>query len=55
MEVQDARLRIGLPLSFIFAEFFGGSLDMYSIEGSADAVLRIPKLGTTTEPNMKQI
>ncbi|EGG03547.1 uncharacterized protein MELLADRAFT_78543 [Melampsora larici-populina 98AG31] len=54
-DVQDARLRIGLPLSSIFAEFFGGSLHMYSIEGSSDAVLCIPKLGTTTEPNMKQI
>ncbi|KAG0146578.1 hypothetical protein CROQUDRAFT_657226 [Cronartium quercuum f. sp. fusiforme G11] len=48
-EVQEARLRIGLPLSSIYAQFFGGSLEMYSIEGSADAVLRIPKLGTTTE------
>ncbi|KNZ51227.1 uncharacterized protein VP01_4038g1 [Puccinia sorghi] len=50
-QVQDARLRIGLPLSSIYAQFLGGSLEMYSIPGFSDMVLCIPKLGTTTEPN----
>ncbi|PLW07162.1 hypothetical protein PCANC_25575 [Puccinia coronata f. sp. avenae] len=49
-QVQEARLRIGLPLSSIYAQFFGGSLEMYSIPGFSDIVLCIPKLGTTTEP-----
>ncbi|WAQ83673.1 hypothetical protein PtA15_4A121 [Puccinia triticina] len=49
-QIQEARLRIGLPLSSIYAQFLGGSLEMYSIPGFSDIVLCIPKLGTTTEP-----
>ncbi|CAH7672309.1 branched-chain alpha-ketoacid dehydrogenase kinase [Phakopsora pachyrhizi] len=49
-EIQEARLRIGLPLSSIYAQFLGGSLEMFSIKGYSDVVLSIPKLGTITEP-----
>ncbi|POV94524.1 hypothetical protein PSTT_16810, partial [Puccinia striiformis] len=49
-QIQEARLRIGLPLSSIYAQFLGGSLEMYSMKGFSSIVLSIPKLGTTNEP-----
>ncbi|KAL1755096.1 branched-chain alpha-ketoacid dehydrogenase [Schizophyllum commune] len=44
------RIGIGLPMSKIFATYFGGSLDMVSLDGwGTDAYLRLPKLGTSLE------
>ncbi|KAL1727534.1 branched-chain alpha-ketoacid dehydrogenase [Schizophyllum commune] len=44
------RIGIGLPMSKIFATYFGGSLDMVSLDGwGTDAYLRLPKLGTNLE------
>ncbi|KWU46884.1 alpha-ketoacid dehydrogenase kinase [Rhodotorula sp. JG-1b] len=50
-ELIDAQMRsgIGLPLSKMYAEYFSGSLDIYTIQGyGSDAFLRIPKFGTAT-------
>jgi hypothetical protein len=39
------RMGIGLPMSNIFATYFGGSLDLVSLDGwGTDAYLRLPKL-----------
>ncbi|MBW0491416.1 hypothetical protein O181_031131 [Austropuccinia psidii MF-1] len=54
-EVQEAHLRIGLPLSLIYAQFLGGTLQMSSIPGSSDFVLCVPKLGTTCEPKIQPV
>jgi len=44
------RLGIGLPMSNIFATYFGGHLDLVSLDGwGTDAYLRLPKLGTNLE------
>ncbi|KAK2466233.1 hypothetical protein APHAL10511_001875 [Amanita phalloides] len=44
------RLGIGLPMSNIFATYFGGKLDLVSLDGwGTDAYLRLPKLGTKLE------
>ncbi|TRM67523.1 branched-chain alpha-ketoacid dehydrogenase [Schizophyllum amplum] len=44
------RIGIGLPMSKIFATYFGGSLDMVSLDGwGTDVYLRLPKLGTNLE------
>ncbi|KAK7049499.1 putative protein kinase [Paramarasmius palmivorus] len=39
---------IGLPMSNIFATYFGGSLELISVDGW-DAYLRLPRLGTNLE------
>jgi len=44
------RIGIGLPMSNIFATYFGGSLDLVSMDGwGTDVYLRLPKLGTNLE------
>ncbi|KAI0268690.1 alpha-ketoacid dehydrogenase kinase [Gloeopeniophorella convolvens] len=44
------RLGIGLAMSNIFARYFGGSLDLVSMDGwGTDVYLRLPKLGTNLE------
>ncbi|VDC03594.1 unnamed protein product [Peniophora sp. CBMAI 1063] len=44
------RLGIGLPMSNIFASYFGGSLELLSMNGwGTDVYLRLPKLGTNLE------
>ncbi|KAF8621614.1 hypothetical protein AX15_007634 [Amanita polypyramis BW_CC] len=44
------RLGIGLPMSNIFATYFGGNLDLVSLDGwGTDAYVRLPKLGTNLE------
>ncbi|KAH8118303.1 alpha-ketoacid dehydrogenase kinase [Phellopilus nigrolimitatus] len=44
------RLGIGLPMSNIFATYFGGSLELVSLDGwGTDVYLRLPKLGTKLE------
>ncbi|CAK5275514.1 unnamed protein product [Mycena citricolor] len=44
------RIGIGLPMSNIFATYFGGSLDLVSLNGlGTDVYLRLPKLGTNLE------
>ncbi|KAG6836516.1 hypothetical protein H0H93_007193 [Arthromyces matolae] len=45
-----ARIGIGLPMSNIFATYFGGSLELISMDGwGTDVYLRLPKLGTNLE------
>ncbi|KAF5370133.1 hypothetical protein D9758_001021 [Tetrapyrgos nigripes] len=47
---SHAQLGIGLPMSNIFATYFGGSLDIVSLDGwGTDAYVRLPKLGTNLE------
>ncbi|KAJ4478130.1 branched-chain alpha-ketoacid dehydrogenase kinase [Lentinula aciculospora] len=47
---RHARMGIGLPMSNIFATYFGGSLDLKSLDGfGTDAYVRLPKLGTNLE------
>ncbi|KAI0036852.1 alpha-ketoacid dehydrogenase kinase N-terminal domain-containing protein [Vararia minispora EC-137] len=44
------RLGIGLPMCNIFSRYFGGSLELVSMDGwGTDAYLRLPKLGTNLE------
>lgn len=44
------KLGIGLPMSNIFARYFGGSLDLISLDGwGTDVYMRVPKLGTKLE------
>ncbi|KAJ7590981.1 alpha-ketoacid dehydrogenase kinase [Mycena floridula] len=44
------RFGIGLPMSNIFATYFGGSLQLVSMDAwGTDAYLRLPKLGTNLE------
>ncbi|GLB33838.1 putative alpha-ketoacid dehydrogenase kinase [Lyophyllum shimeji] len=44
------RIGIGLPMSNIFATYFGGSLELVSLDGwGTDVYLRLPKLGTNLE------
>ncbi|EEB95145.1 hypothetical protein MPER_05932, partial [Moniliophthora perniciosa FA553] len=44
------RIGIGLPMSNIFATYFGGSLELISVDGwGTDAYLHLPKLGTSLE------
>ncbi|RDB22502.1 [3-methyl-2-oxobutanoate dehydrogenase [lipoamide]] kinase, mitochondrial [Hypsizygus marmoreus] len=44
------RIGIGLPMSNIFAKYFGGSLELVSLDGwGTDVYLRLPKLGTNLE------
>ncbi|KAF8195862.1 alpha-ketoacid dehydrogenase kinase N-terminal domain-containing protein [Mycena galopus ATCC 62051] len=44
------RIGIGLPMSNIFATYFGGSLELVTMDGwGTDVYLRLPKLGTNLE------
>ncbi|KAJ7498894.1 branched-chain alpha-ketoacid dehydrogenase [Mycena latifolia] len=44
------RIGIGLPMSNIFATYFGGSLELVPLDGwGTDVYLRLPKLGTNLE------
>lgn len=44
------RMGLGLPMSNIFATYFGGSLQLVSLDGwGTDAYLQLPKLGTNLE------
>ncbi|KIK98040.1 hypothetical protein PAXRUDRAFT_824312 [Paxillus rubicundulus Ve08.2h10] len=44
------RIGLGLPMSNIFATYFGGSLELVSLdEWGTDVFLRLPKLGTNLE------
>ncbi|EMD40722.1 hypothetical protein CERSUDRAFT_111301 [Gelatoporia subvermispora B] len=45
------RIGIGLPMSNIFATYFGGSLELVSLDGYAgtDVYVRLPRLGTNLE------
>ncbi|KAI0939949.1 hypothetical protein AcV5_001188 [Taiwanofungus camphoratus] len=44
------RIGIGLPMSNIFATYFGGSLELVSLDDyGTDVYLRLPKLGTNLE------
>ncbi|KAF9268008.1 atypical/PDHK/BCKDK protein kinase [Marasmius fiardii PR-910] len=44
------QIGIGLPMSNIFAKYFGGSLELVSVDGwGTDAYVRLPKLGTNLE------
>jgi len=48
--VAHPRIGIGLPMSNIFATYFGGSLELVSLDGwGTDVYLRLPKLGTNQE------
>ncbi|PAV20924.1 alpha-ketoacid dehydrogenase kinase [Pyrrhoderma noxium] len=47
---RHTRMGIGLPMSNIFATYFGGSLELVSLDGwGTDVYLRLPKLGTKLE------
>jgi len=44
------RLGLGLPMSNVFARYFGGGLELVSLDGwGTDVYLRLPKLGTNLE------
>ncbi|EJF61246.1 alpha-ketoacid dehydrogenase kinase [Dichomitus squalens LYAD-421 SS1] len=44
------RIGMGLPMSNIYATYFGGSLDLVSMDGyGTDVFVRLPKLGTNLE------
>ncbi|ODV89312.1 hypothetical protein CANCADRAFT_11370, partial [Tortispora caseinolytica NRRL Y-17796] len=46
----EIRLGIGLPMSRVYAEYWGGSLDLTSIEGyGTDVVLQISNIGNKSE------
>ncbi|TDL29492.1 atypical/PDHK/BCKDK protein kinase [Rickenella mellea] len=48
--IAHQRIGIGLPMSYIFATYFGGSLELVSLDGwGTDVYLRLPKLGTRLE------
>ncbi|KAF8914666.1 branched-chain alpha-ketoacid dehydrogenase [Mucidula mucida] len=50
VEAVDQRIGVGLPMSHIFSTYFGGSLELVSLDGwGTDAYLRLPKLGTTSK------
>ncbi|GJN92228.1 hypothetical protein Rhopal_005258-T1 [Rhodotorula paludigena] len=47
-ELMDAQVRsgIGLPLAKMYAAYFDGSLDIFTLQGyGSDAVLKVPKFG----------
>ncbi|KAI8367966.1 branched-chain alpha-ketoacid dehydrogenase [Choanephora cucurbitarum] len=49
-EKMAMRLGIGLPMSRVYAEYWGGDLNLVTMEGyGTDAYVRIPKLGTQSE------
>ncbi|OAX43470.1 alpha-ketoacid dehydrogenase kinase [Rhizopogon vinicolor AM-OR11-026] len=44
------RIGLGLPMSNIFTTYFGGTLELVSLDGwGTDVYLRLPKLGTNLE------
>ena len=44
------RLGIGLPMSKVYVEYFGGDINIMTMEGyGTDAYVRIPRLGTQNE------
>ncbi|KAI0046063.1 alpha-ketoacid dehydrogenase kinase [Auriscalpium vulgare] len=46
----EAGVGIGLAMSYIFARYFGGSLELVSLDGwGTDVYLKLPKLGTNLE------
>ncbi|KAG2013617.1 atypical/PDHK/BCKDK protein kinase [Coprinopsis cinerea AmutBmut pab1-1] len=50
MNIVRSRIGIGLPMSNIYATYFGGSLELVSLDGwGTDVFLRLPKLGTNLE------
>ncbi|KAH8556062.1 branched-chain alpha-ketoacid dehydrogenase kinase [Umbelopsis sp. PMI_123] len=47
---EDEHLGIGLPMSKVYSEYWGGELKIMSMEGfGTEAYLRIPRLGNQTE------
>ncbi|KAI8375858.1 branched-chain alpha-ketoacid dehydrogenase [Blakeslea trispora] len=49
-EKMGMRLGIGLPMSRVYAEYWGGDINLVTMEGyGTDAYVRIPKLGTQSE------
>lgn len=47
---EDQHLGIGLPMSKVYSEYWGGELQIMSMEGfGTEAYLRIPRLGNQTE------
>ncbi|KAJ2963848.1 hypothetical protein NQZ79_g1089 [Umbelopsis isabellina] len=47
---EDQRLGIGLPMSKVYSEYWGGELKIMTMEGfGTEAYLRIPRLGNQTE------
>ncbi|EIN10655.1 alpha-ketoacid dehydrogenase kinase N-terminal domain-containing protein [Punctularia strigosozonata HHB-11173 SS5] len=45
-----SRIGIGLPMSHIHATYFGGSLELVSLDGwGTDCYVRLPRLGTNVE------
>ncbi|PBL02587.1 alpha-ketoacid dehydrogenase kinase [Armillaria gallica] len=50
LQGSHPKIGIGLPMSNIFATYFGGSLELVSLDGwGTDVYLRVPKLGTNLE------
>ncbi|CEP12560.1 hypothetical protein [Parasitella parasitica] len=49
------RLGIGLPMSRVYAEYWGGDINIVTMEGhGTDAYVRIPRLGTQNENIMTE-
>lgn len=49
-ETLSIRLGIGLPMSKVYVEYFGGDINLMTMEGyGTDAYVRIPRLGTQNE------
>lgn len=49
-DLGQAHLGMGLPMSRVYAEYWGGELQVMTLEGyGTDAYLRIPRLGTKAE------
>lgn len=49
-EKMAMRLGIGLPMSKVYAEYWGGNINVVTMEGyGTDAYVRIPRLGTQNE------
>lgn len=49
-EPLSIRLGIGLPMSKVYVEYFGGDINLMTMEGyGTDAYVRIPRLGTQNE------
>ncbi|KAG2183041.1 hypothetical protein INT44_006022 [Umbelopsis vinacea] len=47
---EDQHLGIGLPMSKVYSEYWGGELKVMSMEGfGTEAYIRIPRLGNQTE------
>lgn len=49
-EEEPQRMGMGLPLSNIYATYFGGTLELMSMDGwGTDVYLKLPRLGTNLE------